>query len=153
MIKNTNAAGGVRGEYRSRGEALVRGALASFEGRHASAEEVRAYLVERGETIGLTTVYRRLERMEERGEVRRIAGVGGSFCYQYVADGDCSDHYHLYCTVCGRTEHLSCGEIDLLCSHIARDHAFSIDPTRTVLYGRCANCQQIDSSDKGECTK
>ena len=138
----------VRGKYRSRGEALVREALISFEGRHASAEELRAYLASRGEAIGLTTVYRRLERMEEVGEVRRIAGVGGSFCYQYVADGGCSDHYHLYCTECGRTEHLSCGEIDELWRHIAREHSFSIDRSRTVLYGRCAECQSARNREE-----
>ena len=142
----------VRGQYRSRGEALVREALISFEGRHASAEELRAYLVSRGEAIGLTTVYRRLERMEEAGEVRRIAGVGGSFCYQYITGGDCSDHYHLYCTACGRTEHLSCEEIEALWGHIAREHAFSIDRSRTVLYGRCAECQG-ETERKNECAK
>ena len=131
----------VRGKYRSRGEALVREAIASFGGRHASAEEVRAYLASRGEAIGLTTVYRQLERLEESGEVRRIVCVGGSACYQYVSDGCCSEHYHLYCTDCGRTEHLSCGEIDELWRHIAREHSFSIDRSRTVLYGRCAECQ------------
>ena len=134
-----------RGEYRSRSEELIRDALRAFEGRHASAEEVRAYLLKRGEAIGLTTVYRRLERMEERGEVRRISGVGGSSCYQYIADGSCSDHYHLYCTACGRTEHLSCGEIDLLFGHIANEHSFSIDRSRTVLYGRCAACSNSKS--------
>lgn len=137
-----------RGEYRSRGEELVRGALRAFEGRHASAEEVRAYLLARGEAIGLTTVYRRLERMEERGEVRRISGVGGSFCYQYVADGACSEHYHLYCTACGRTEHLSCDEIDHLFGHIASEHHFAIDRSRTVLYGKCAAC--ANSGAKGD---
>ena len=143
--KSTASAGGARGEYRSRGESLVREALRSFEGRHVSAEEVRAHLLGEGNAIGLTTVYRRLERMEERGEVRRIAGAGGGFCYQFVGERGCADHYHLYCTSCGRTEHLSCEAIDGLCRHISDEHSFSIDPTRTVLYGRCAECNRASA--------
>ena len=140
----------VRGKYRSRGGALVREALISFDGQHASAEELRARLAARGEAIGLTTVYRQLERLEESGEVRRITGAGSSCCYQYIADGSCGDHYHLYCTSCGRTEHLSCEEIDGLWRHIANEHSFSIDRSRTVLYGRCAECQASDERDESE---
>lgn len=48
--------------------------------------------------IGLATVYRNLNMLASMGEIRKIPCEGGVDRF----DGDCSAHYHLKCSKCGK---------------------------------------------------
>ena len=60
---------------------------------------------------------------------------------QYVGAENCRGHLHLTCTRCGRTVHLSSAAASLL-TGMAAGEGFSLDLTRTALYGLCPRCRQ-----------
>ncbi len=110
----------------------------SFSG-HFTAEELCGALKEREQNVGVSTVYRHLDRLVKQGVLRKYSAEHGeSACYQLV-EASCS-HFHLKCLNCGRLEHLSCGRLDAIGEHIRDEHGFLIDASKTVFYGLCKVC-------------
>ena len=107
-----------------------------------TAMELTALLHAQGQSVGMTTVYRQLERLERQGVVHKIVTDEGAR-YQY-----CNDHRHghacvvIKCEQCGRMEHVSCAHLDELYGHLAEEHHFRINPRRTLFYGLCQSCTQ-----------
>ena len=108
---------------------------------HMTAEQLCLALHEKGSRTGLATVYRHLNKLAETGIVRRFSNGTSSACYQFSqADGACHSHLHLKCNVCGGLFHVKCSELDRLSSHLFDEHSFSVDSSKTVLYGVCSAC-------------
>lgn len=91
--------------------------------------------------VGLATVYRQLEQLEQAGHIHRIDTGEGAF-YQFCIQGESSRRQCclLRCQACGRIVHLDCSHLRELCHHLETEHRFRIDPRRTVLAGVCAAC-------------
>jgi Fur family ferric uptake transcriptional regulator len=116
--------------------------LASLGGKHVTAAQVAEHFGKAKPSIGLTTVYRHLERLVEDGHVRKyfIDGVS-SACYQHVTDDEnCPERFHLKCESCGALLHLECEVLDEVQRHVREEHSFSIDKGKIVFYGKCADC-------------
>ena len=73
--------------------------LAEMEGFH-SAQDLHAMLRQRGERVGLTTVYRTLQGLADAGEIDVMRPPGGEHLYRRCSEGH---HHHLVCRSCGRT--------------------------------------------------
>lgn len=133
--------------YKTRQSAEILSLLTQNKERHLTAEEVYMALKNKGEQIGQTTVYRQLERLFSEGRVRKFAGAQGcGACFQYAENGEvCHAHYHLKCVSCGCLLHAECDFLNTLSEHIQKEHGFTVDNGRTVLYGLCAAC-----TEKGE---
>lgn len=126
-------------EYRTKQKALVEELLKNAKGRHMTAEQVCRALEENGTPVGLSTVYRSLERLCESGIVRRyVTGAKGSACYQY-RETECR-HFHLKCNRCETLFHADCEFLNRLSEHVEQEHGFRIDHSNTVFYGLCAAC-------------
>jgi len=88
--------------------------------------------------LGLVTVYRTLEKLEELGLVQRVHQPGGCQAYLRAAQG----HQHLLiCTRCGRAEYFSGDDLAELTRSLAARSGFAIEGHWLQLYGRCADCQ------------
>lgn len=111
-----------------------------FDNRHFTAEQVFKALKEDNASIGISTVYRHLDKLAVAGEVQKLASIAGeSACYQRKGCAD--NHFHLKCINCGSLEHLSCEKLMDISKHVALEHDFIIDSSKTVFYGLCHNCQ------------
>ena len=127
--------------YNTRQKDEISAIIDRQEGRHFTAEEICEALKQNGGHVGLSTVYRHLERLVNEGNLRKyVSNAGESACYQ--AARGCREHFHLKCIVCGKLEHLSCSFLDDIGHHLAEEHGFSIDPSRTVFYGICKECEK-----------
>ena len=106
--------------YETKQGRLVQTYLESLGGRHVSVQEIAENLPEK---VGISTIYRQLEKLEARGLVRKYVNDGEPACYQYAEDGTpgCHGHLHLKCGECGRLIHLECEEFDRLAEHLFRD--------------------------------
>lgn len=138
-----------KGGYQTKQKTQILSYLRENRGRHMTAAELLHMLTENGTPIGAATVYRQLEKLENEGLVRRYAlDDRGSACWQF-ADGteECRRHFHLKCTVCGTLFHLDCGHLSEIADHVAEDHGFRIDPSRTVFYGVCADCAETNGKE------
>ena len=127
--------------YRTRQRELILQFLMENRQRHLSAEEIGDYLRAQGSPVSRATIYRYLDRLTEQGKVRRyFLEEGTGACYQFSDGEGCREHFHLKCLGCGKLFHVECDYLDQVQAHIYAHHQFTIDNTKTVLYGLCACC-------------
>lgn len=121
--------------------------LKSMQGRHVTVGDICSYFMEQGITVGTTTVYRRLERMVEQGEVAKYVVDGtSSACFEYIGAQNpaAATCYHCKCEKCGKLIHLQCHEVEELRQHMMEHHGFTMNANRTVFYGICSECRDKD---------
>ena len=117
-----------------------------MKGKHVTVSDICKYFKNQGSSIGITTVYRQLDRMVEQGLVAKYVVDGtSSACFEYLGhDEHCHKHvcFHCKCEKCGKVIHLECEEMTHLGEHMLADHGFQWDFTRTVFYGICEECRE-----------
>jgi Fur family ferric uptake transcriptional regulator len=113
--------------------------LESSNARHMTAEDVYRELLERGEEIGLATVYRVLTQFVNAGLAEKHHFEGG----QAVFELDRGHHHdHIVCQQCGRVEEFVDDTIERCQRDIAKKKGFEITDHSLIIYGRCTrrNC-------------
>lgn len=129
------AAIGVRS---TRQRSAVADVLREQSGFH-SAQEYFDLLRNRGQRIGLTTVYRTLQALVASGDVDMLVGADGEARYRGCGQA-LGHHHHLVCRQCGRTVEIAATEVEQWASSVAVAHGFtSVDHT-VELVGTCRNC-------------
>lgn len=89
--------------------------------------------------LGLVTVYRTLEKLEELGLVERVHLPDGCHRYLRTADG----HQHLLlCTSCGLVQPFAGDDLEPLTGKVASDTGFAINEHWLQLFGTCPNCRK-----------
>jgi Fur family transcriptional regulator, ferric uptake regulator len=88
--------------------------------------------------LGLVTVYRALEKLEELGLVQRVHHANGCHAYLRAASG--YEHI-LLCTRCGQVEYFAGDDLTTLMEKVARQSGFDIQEHWLQLNGLCAKCQ------------
>lgn len=127
--------------YNTKQSEAILSYIASLNGAHVTVGQIAEHFEGMGISVGLTTIYRHLEKLVDRGVVRRYAPEGTGACYQYMErHDDCGEHFHLKCESCGDLLHLKCDRLDDVKQHISDEHAFLINTMKVVLYGKCEKC-------------
>lgn len=88
--------------------------------------------------LGLVTVYRTLEKLEELGLVQRVHQPGACNLYLRATTGH--EHF-LVCTQCGRVETFAGDDLSGLIARTARQSGFDVHEHWLQLFGLCAACQ------------
>lgn len=127
----------VAGQRNTRQREAIAAALADTED-FRSAQQLHDELVARGESIGLTTVYRNLQALAQSGLVDVLWDGSGEMRYRHCST---SHHHHLVCRSCGTTVEIHADEVEDWASKVAKSHDFS-DISHTVeIFGTCADCR------------
>lgn len=117
------------------------------EERHLSAEEVYMLLRERGEKVGIATVYRNLDLLSQMGLLHRVNFGDGREHYEMTRVSPPQHHHHLVCTRCGkvidyselvREEHEF---LDRLERELSSKYDFLIQSHQIYFYGLCESCR------------
>lgn len=117
------------------------------KGIHLTIDDILSYLKQNNTPVGVTTVYRHLQKLSESGIITKYnVDLDSGACYQYT-ERDCKMHFHLKCTKCNELFHSECSYLQTVQDHIFSHHGFTVDNTRTVFYGLCQNC--LRSTKKG----
>lgn len=108
-----------------------------------SAQDIYADLRGDGQRIGLATVYRRLQAMEEDGLVDVIHNPDGETVYRLCGEATAAaHHHHLVCRACGRTEEIEGSSVERWLGRVASDHGYTeVDHTLEV-FGLCPTCSK-----------
>ncbi len=117
-----------------------RSAVTSLLAEQASfrtAQELYAQLRERGNPIGLATVYRALQAMVEDGEVDVLRSEDGEASYRRCSP---RHHHHLVCRSCGRTVEVEDQAVERWARAVAREHGFTDVEHQVEVFGTCAAC-------------
>jgi Fur family ferric uptake transcriptional regulator len=110
--------------------------------RHLSAEDVYKCLLERGDDIGLATVYRVLTQFEGAGLVCRHHFEGGQSVFELNRGGH---HDHLVCVKCGKVVEFFDEAIEERQKSITMQHEFTLEDHSLVIYGLCSSCRRRGS--------
>jgi Fur family transcriptional regulator, ferric uptake regulator len=103
----------------------------------ASAQQIHELLDNRGEHVGLSTVYRNLQALVEAGNVDALRGDDGETRYRQCSSGH---HHHLVCRACGRTVEVEGPTVEQWADRVADEHKFT-DVSHTLeIFGTCSNC-------------
>ena len=107
------------------------------QGEFRSAQEIYDIVRQRGDSVGLTTVYRALQSMAEDGQVDVIVRGDGESVYRQCSP---SHHHHLVCRSCRSTIEIDAPDVERWAVDVASQHGFR-DVTHTVeVFGVCARC-------------
>lgn len=124
------------GVRHTRQRAAVSALLNEVEGFH-SAQQLHAMLRDRGERVGLTTVYRTLQGLADGGEVDVMRPPGGEYLYRRCSEGH---HHHLVCRACGATVEVAGPAVESWATKVADTHGFvNVDHTLEI-FGTCPAC-------------
>lgn len=116
----------------------VRDALVEAIG-FRSAQDIYARLRSDGQAVGLSTVYRHLQSLAERGIADVIVNPDGETTYRYCqAQG--THHHHLVCRRCGRAEEVEGRTVERWTAEVAARYGYT-DVDHTVeVFGTCGDC-------------
>ncbi len=93
--------------------------------------------------LGLVTVYRTLEKLEELSLIERVHQPDGCHTFLRARNG----HQHiLLCVRCGRAEYFSGDDLSPLIQNIASRSGFEIKDHLLQLFGKCADCQKQNTA-------
>jgi Fe2+ or Zn2+ uptake regulation protein len=88
--------------------------------------------------LGLVSVYRTLEKLEQLGLIQRVHQEGGCNAYLPNARG----HEHLIiCQQCGHAEYFSGDDLDSFFEQVGRQHGFAVKGHWLQLNGLCGKCR------------
>ena len=131
----------VRPQRATRQRAAVAAALGAVSD-FRSAQELHDLLKQRGENVGLTTVYRTLQSLAESGEVDVLRTGDGESIYRRCSSGH---HHHLVCRVCGRAVEVEGPAVERWADKVAIEHGFTEVSHTVEIFGRCADCERRGS--------
>jgi Fe2+ or Zn2+ uptake regulation protein len=88
--------------------------------------------------LGLVSVYRTMEKLEELGLIQRVHQSDD--CQAFVASKP-GHHHLLICTNCGRYEYFQGGHLDPFFETLIDQTAYKISEHWMQVFGLCESCQ------------
>ncbi len=107
--------------------------------KHLTVDEVYDLIRKRGMSIGLVTIYRTIDLLEEEGIVAKRDLGGDSAKYELVFNE--SQHHHLVCKDCGRVIEIDELLPDNLEEIILKKEGFKVTNYSLKIYGYCKDCR------------
>jgi Fur family ferric uptake transcriptional regulator len=90
-------------------------------------------------SLGLVTVYRTLEKLEELHLIQRVHQPGGCNAYLPHAQG----HQHLIiCQGCGKAVYFEGEDMQAFFERVAGEHGFTFEEHWLQLFGLCSECSK-----------
>ena len=123
-------------QRRTRQRAAVQEVLAELH-EFRTAQQIHDELRKRGDSIGLTTVYRTLQSLSDAGELDALRNAEGETAYRRCSDGH---HHHLVCRSCGRTVEVSGPAVERWANAVAAEHGFREVSHDLEIFGTCGSC-------------
>jgi Fur family ferric uptake transcriptional regulator len=123
-------------QRRTRQRTAVQEVLAELH-EFRTAQQIHDELRRRGDSIGLTTVYRTLQSLSEAGELDALRTSDGETAYRRCSDGH---HHHLVCRSCGRTVEVSGPAVERWANAVAAENGFREVSHDLEIFGTCDRC-------------
>lgn len=118
--------------------AAVDAALRDADG-FRTAQDLYGELRRRGETVGLTTVYRHLKSLADAGEIDVVLRPDGEAQYRLCrpADSFPGHHHHLVCRECGRSVEVEGPEVEEWAERVAAAAGYTQITHTLEVFGLC----------------
>lgn len=106
----------------------------------STAQEIADRLREGGSSVGVATVYRTLEVLEELKLVQRLDLGGSSARFEPALPGGEDHHHHFICDDCGRITPFDDPGLEKAIHGLGARLGHQVDDHDVILSGRCSNC-------------
>jgi Fur family ferric uptake transcriptional regulator len=110
------------------------------QGCCVSAQELHDALRARGARVGIASIYRTLDGLDELGLVQRV-DLGDGLSRFERADPHGEHHHHLVCGDCGKVEPFEDPALEAAIAGIAGGRGYDVAAHDVVLRGACADCR------------
>ena len=108
-----------------------------------SAQEIHDAVRAAGARIGIASVYRTVDRLDELGLVQRV-DLGDGVSRVERADPRGDHHHHLVCGDCGKVEPFEDTALEQAIAGIAGGRGYEVAAHDVVLRGACGDCRPAD---------
>lgn len=112
------------------------------EGSHLTTEELYDLVKKDCPEIGLATVYRTVQLLEELGVICKLELNDGCSRYELIHEEENHQHHHLICTNCGSVIEVQHDLLDDLEHEIEEKYNFKITNHSLKFYGICSKCKK-----------
>ncbi|SFE36686.1 Fur family transcriptional regulator [Blastococcus tunisiensis] len=104
-----------------------------------SAQDLHALLRDRGDPVGLATVYRALQALVDDGQLDVLRSDDGEAAYRRCSP---VHHHHLVCRSCGTTVEVTDPPVERWAARIAAEHGFADVQHQVEVFGTCTDCSR-----------
>lgn len=116
--------------------------IISNDGKHLTAEEIYDEVKRICPEIGLATVYRTIQLLEEMSVIYKLDLDDGCARYELVNKDETHRHHHLVCNRCGKVYEVEDDLLEELESVIEKKYKFSIEDHSVKFFGVCNECKE-----------
>ncbi len=102
-----------------------------------SAQEIHALLSDRGERVGLSTVYRTLQALADADQIDSLRTESGESIYRSCS---ATHHHHLVCRSCGATVEVEGPAVEKWTRSVAAAHGYRSVSHTLEIFGTCGAC-------------
>lgn len=110
------------------------------EGNHLTVEELYDEVKKECPEIGLATVYRTVQLLEELGVICKISLNDGYNRYELVHENEPHQHHHLICTECGKIIEVEGDLLDSIEQSVQEKYNFYVKNHSVKFFGLCCDC-------------
>lgn len=115
--------------------------ISDNEGKHLTTEEIYDLVKKDCPEIGLATVYRTLQLLEEINIIYKLNFDDGINRYELVHDDEDHHHHHLICLKCGNVIEVEGDLLESLEREITKKYNFEITNHMLKFFGYCNDCK------------
>jgi Fur family transcriptional regulator, ferric uptake regulator len=112
-------------------------------GCSVTAKEIADRLQERGETVGVASIYRTLDLLDRLRLARRVDSAEGVARYEPI-DPSGDHHHHIVCERCGAVVAFEDRELEHAIEALSGRLEYSIAAHDVTLRGECPGCQSAN---------
>ena len=110
-------------------------------GCSVTAKEIADRLHDRGQDIGVASIYRTLELLDKLRLTRRVDAAEGVARYEPIGPGG-EHHHHIVCDSCGGVSAFEDSELERAIERLANRVDYAIDAHDVTLRGECPTCRR-----------
>lgn len=115
--------------------------IAENQGKHLNTKEIYNFVKEKCPEIGLATVYRTLQLLDDMSMISRLNLDDGCIRYELNTDKDDHKHHHLICEICNDIIEVELDLLEFLEEEIEKKYNFIIRDHEVKFFGICSKCQ------------
>jgi Fur family ferric uptake transcriptional regulator len=109
-------------------------------GCSVTAKEIADRLHDRGQDVGVASIYRTLELLDKLRLTRRVDAAEGVARYEPL-DPSGEHHHHIVCDTCGDVAAFEDSDLERAIERLASRVDYSIDGHDVTLRGECPACR------------
>lgn len=114
-------------------------------GRHLNIEEIYNIVKKKCPEIGLATVYRTIQLLDDINVLSKLDLNDGCIRYELsINDDDDHSHHHLICRECGEVIEVKEDLLEMLENIIEQNYNFKIYDHDLRVFGICSKCRKSE---------